>query len=169
MRTTGSPSETVKSPAAIKDAVDSPSGPRYGRPSDRFRPPMALFSPELALLRYDLEHLKVFTPNSTYAEHAFNLIEQSANFFADESKREVAIWPVLGSLLVGKSEWQASIGGGSAKPDRIWLEGPFAYLIVEVKNEPGLEGDLFLQDLVVYGKILAQDKVVSQVHSIPFH
>ena len=37
----------------------------------------------------------------------------------------------------------------------VWLEEFFAYLIVEMKNEPaGLGGDQFLQGLIVYNRIL---------------
>ena len=54
MRTARSPSESVESPASIKGTLESPCGPRYGRPSDRFGPPTALFSRALALLKKDL-------------------------------------------------------------------------------------------------------------------
>ena len=161
MTTTGSPSDSVKSFAAIKGAVDRPTGPRYGRPSDRFGPPTALFSRELALLKYDLEHLEAFTPHSATADHTFNLIEHAADFFDDEGGREKALRPILEKLLVGQSQWQTPISGGSPKPDGVWLEEFFIYLIVEIKNEPGLGGDPFLQGLVAYSKIIAQEKVPS--------
>jgi len=161
MRTTGSPSDSVKSPSAIKGAVDRPTGPRYGRPSDRFGPPTALFSRELALLRYDLEHLEALAPHSTTADHTFDLIEHAANFFDDDGGREAALRPILGKLLVGKSQWQVPIANRSIKSDGVWFEEFFAYLIVEVKNEAGLGGDPFLQGLVVYSKIIAQEKVPS--------
>ena len=161
MRTTGSPSDSVKSPAAIMAAVDRPTGPRYGRPSDRFGPPTALFSRELALLKYDLEHLETFTPHSTIANRTFDLIEHAADFFDDEGGKENALRPVLEKLLVGRSQWQAPIIGRSTKSSGVWLEEFFVYLIVEIKDEPGLGGDPFLQGLVAYSKIIAQEKVPS--------
>ena len=161
MKTTGSPSDSVKSPTAIKGAVDRPTGPRYGRPSNRFGPPTALFSRELALLKHDLEHLEAFTPHSKTADHTFNLIEHAANFFDDGGVREIALRPILEKLLVGKSQWQTQFAGRSTKSDGVWLEEFFVYLIVEIKNESGLGGDPFLQGLVVYSKILAQEKVPS--------
>ena len=167
MRTTSSPSESVKNPVSIRHAIEDPAGPRYGRPSDRFGPPTALFSKELALLRYDLEHLEAFTPKSTDADRAFDLIENAVDFFDDENKREAALRPILGRLLVGKSQWQTLMSNGSAKPDGVWLEEPFTYMIVQVKNEPGLGGDPFLQGLIVYSKTIAQEKVRSP--SCPFH
>jgi hypothetical protein len=161
MRTTSSPSESVKSPASVRGAVEDPIGPRYGRPSDRFGPPTALFSPELALLKYDLEHLDVFTPDSVGAGYAFDLIVNAAGFFDEEDKRKAVLRPILEGLLMGWGRWQVPIAGGSAKADGVWLEDLFTYLIVEMKNEPGLGGDPFLQGLVVYSKVLAQEKVQS--------
>jgi len=168
MKTTGSPSESVKSHAAIGRAVNNPAGPRYGRPSDRFGPPTALFNKELALLRYDLGHLEAFTPDSVDINNAFVFTENAVEFFTDESKREAALRPILGELLPGKNQWQMPTSGGSARPDGVWLEGSFAYLVAEVKNEPGLGGDPFLQGLLAYSKILAQDEVRSpSCHSTP--
>lgn len=140
-----------------------PGGPRYGRPIHRFGPPTALFSEPLALLQQNLGHLESFTPDPEILDHAFNLIEISTGFFADEKTREDSLKTVLGSLLVGQNKWQQSIAEEgtkkSIKPDGVWLEGPFVYLIFELKNEPGLGGDPFLQGLTVYGKITAHDKV----------
>jgi len=147
--------------------MENPTGPRYGRPSNRFGPPTALFSRPLALLRYDLEHLDGFTPSSTDADHAFYFIEKAANFFGEEDEREVALWSILGVLLAGERQWRAPVGDGSAKPYGVWLEGPFAYLIVEMKNDSGLGGDPFLQGLFTYSKIIAQEKVLSP--SCSFH
>ena len=105
MGTASPPSETVRSPVTIKDsAVEHPSGPRYGEPFDCFGPPTALFSPELALLKYDLDHLEAFTPNSTDAERAFNLVEHAEKIFGDRSEREVVLQFALERLLVGKCQ-----------------------------------------------------------------
>ncbi|KAF9644455.1 hypothetical protein BDM02DRAFT_3212847 [Thelephora ganbajun] len=153
-----SPSETVKNAAAVKEAVYNSGGPRYGRPSDRFGPPTALFSEPLALLKYDLEHLESFAPDCRILNPTFELVVTATDFFDDESKREAALKPILRGLLGGQSEWQKSIADGAAKPDGVWLESSLVYLIVELKNEPGLEGDPFLQGLAVYGKIITQDK-----------
>ena len=141
-----------------------PGGPRYGRPTHRFGPPTALFSEPLALLEYDLGHLESFTPNSKMLDRVFDLIVISAGFFVDEKTREVGLKTILKNLLVGRNEWQQSITEegskkSSTKPDGVWLEGPFVYLIFELKNEPGLGGDPFLQGLGVYGKITALEKV----------
>lgn len=166
MRTIGSPSEIVKDPVAIKNVIESPAGPRYGRPHNRYGPPTALFSRELALLRYDLEHLEAFQPNSAEIERAFDLIENAVSVSDEEGKREAGLRSILGGLLAGKRQWHVPIDDGSAKPYGVWLEGSCAYLIVEVKNEEGFGGDPFLQGLLMYSKIIAQEKVPSP--SCPF-
>ena len=67
-------------------------------------------------------------------------------------------------LLTGHGQWQAPIAGTSVNPDAVWLEGLFAYMIIEIKNESGLGGDPFLQGSVLYNK-LGDEKVPSpRVH-----
>jgi len=163
-----SPSDSVKSASAVKDATTDPHGPRYGRPSHRFGPPTSLFSEPLALLEYNLGHLESFTPNHGTLDRAFDLITSSTDFFGDEDKREAVLKLILGGLLPGTNKWQRPTPGKTAQPDAIWLEEPFAYLIVELKNEPGLAGDPFLQTLVSYGKLLVQDEVLFGPHSTTF-
>ena len=155
MRTTASPSESTKDAASVKRTVESPTGPRYGRPSDRFGPPMALFSPELALLRYDLKHLDTLTPDSVGAHRAFAFV---ASF---EDKREAELRYTLGELLRGQGLRQVSIAGGSTQPDGVLLEDIFAYPIVEITNDPGHGGDPFLRGLVAYSKVVARQEVQS--------
>jgi len=154
-----SPSDSVKSASAVKEATIDLRGPRYGRPSYRFGPPTSLFSEPLALLEYNLGHLGSFSPNHGTLNRAFDLITSSTDFFGDEDKREATLKLILGGLLPGMNKWQRPTPGKTAQPYGIWLEEPFAYLIVELKNEPGLGGDPFLQALVSYGKLLVQDEV----------
>ena len=159
-----SPSESVTSLDSIRKTVESLSGPRYGRPSDRFGPPTVLFSPELALLKHDLEHLDEFVPDSMGANLAFELIENATSFSRNEGDRKVALRPILRELL-GNSKWQMLIAN---RPDEGWLEETFAYPIVEIKDDLGFGGDPFLQSLIVYSKALTHEKVWSlscQFHS----
>ena len=93
-------------------------------------------------------------------DHAFNFIVQAANFFADEEEREIGLKHFLESLLPGRTEWQRSTSGKSAKPSAVWLQGVFAYVVLELKNEPGLSGDPFLQSLITYAKLTTQDEVL---------
>ncbi|KAF9647391.1 hypothetical protein BDM02DRAFT_3187992 [Thelephora ganbajun] len=65
---------------------------------------MALFSWELTPLRYDLGHLEAFALDSATADRAFNLVETTADFFDEESKRKAVLRPILGGLLVDKSQ-----------------------------------------------------------------
>ena len=155
------PSDCVKNFANIKATVTGPIGPRYGRPSDRFGPPTALFSKPLAMLRYNLEHLDKVTPDHGTITPAFDFVTTGAAFFDAEEKRGEVLQRLLKSLLGCDAQWQTSIADGKAKPDGVWFEGRFAYLIFELKNEPGLGGDPFLQSLAVYGKMVPQNQVPS--------
>ena len=146
------------------------SGPRYGRPAHRFGPHTALFSKPLALLKYHLDHLESLTPDPVTLDRAFDLIVCAAGFFLDEDDREAGLRHLFKGLLVGwnewkrniwqRNEWQMSTTGTSAKPDGVWLQGHFAYLIVTLKNESGLGGDPCLQGMVSYSKIVAQEEVL---------
>jgi len=156
MKMASSPSEAVMSFASTRDAVEGPSGPRFGRPSDRFGPPTVLFSQELALLRYDLEHLNGLVPDSVDANLAFEFIENATNFSDNEGERELALRPILRGLLADSNRWQALVADG---PGGVWFRETFAYPIIVIKDELGFGGDPFLQGLIVYGKTLAQDKV----------
>ena len=164
MRQGPSPSDSVKSASAVENATIDRHGPRYGRPSDRFGPPTSLFSEPLALLKYNLEHLESFTPNDGMLDRAFNLITSSADFFGGEDNREASLKVILGGFLPGTNTWKRPTPGKTAQPGGIWLEGPFAYLIVGFKNEPGIGGDPFLQALVTYGKLTAQEEVFFSPH-----
>jgi hypothetical protein len=154
-----SPSDCVKSPSSIEKTVLDPGGPRYGRPSDRHGPPTTLFDRSLAGLQYDLEHLDALTPSETAVCNAHSLISHSTGFFGEEYARELFVRDDLASLLSGEGIWQQSTADGVAKPGGVWFEGPYVYLIFELKNEPGLGGDPFLQSLVVYNKIIKDEKV----------
>ena len=90
-----SPSDSVKSAAAIKETVSGPSGPRYGRPSDHYGPPTALFSKPLAFLKYSFEHLESFAPDHGILDAAYDLDTDSADFFAVEALREMSLKGVL--------------------------------------------------------------------------
>ncbi|KAF9779327.1 hypothetical protein BJ322DRAFT_1024686 [Thelephora terrestris] len=151
-----SPSDSVKSSAAVKETSNDPDGPRYGRPSHRFGPPIALFSPPLALLKHQLDHLELLTPDPRTLDNAFKFVTQSADFYENENDRERALNPILKNLLPDDTRWQ-TLTGGKVKQGGV-RAASFIYLIFELKNEQGLGGDPFLQGLVSYGKIVTQDK-----------
>lgn len=163
------PSDSVKSFLSVKKASTSPDGPRYGRPSGRFGPPTALFSGPLAWLKRQLDHPELISPPSASTlDAAFRFVSQSCDFFLSEKAREITLKPILEELLPGITKWQESTASGSARVDAAWIQGAFTYLIVELKNESGLGGDPFLQGLVSYEKIVAQNTVcpVSFPHPI---
>ena len=148
--------------------MECPSGPRFGRPSDRFGPPAVLFSPELAPLKRDLDHLNELPVDREIGGYAVNFTSTAASFFREESSREMALWPILGGLLAGECKWQPTIAGGSVRPDAVLLEDDFPYLIIEIKNEVGLGGDPFLQGLLLYSKFIAYEKVPPPSRSSPY-
>ena len=161
-----SPSDIVKSAAAINETVSGPSGPRYGRPSDHYGPPTALFSKPLAFLKYSLEHLESFTPHQEILNCAYRLVTGSTDFYPDEALREAFLKEVLSDLFTGENEWQEETSDKKASLGGVWLVSDFAYLIVQSKNEPGLGGDPFLQGLVAYGKIMTQEEVLFRISLI---
>ena len=110
-------------------------------------------------MQYDLEHLEALTPLETTIPHAYDLVSRSAEFFDEEDVRELTLQDTLEALLPGSNRWQRPMINGAVKPGRVWFEGPFVYLIFELKNEPGLGGDPFLQSLAVYSKIIKQKEV----------
>ncbi|KAF9643229.1 hypothetical protein BDM02DRAFT_3104685 [Thelephora ganbajun] len=137
------------------ETVCSPSGPRYGRPFNKFGPPTALFSEPLAFLKYDLEHLESFAPDRTTLNSAFKLVAIATDFFDKEGKKEEALKQILRELLAGKNQPTAD---NPPKPDGVWFEGPFACLIAQLKDDPGHGGDPFLQGLLMYGKTITQEE-----------
>lgn len=122
-----------------------------------------LFSEPLALLKYNLKHLELFTSDHTIMGDAYGLVTGSAGFFGAETSREAFLKLVLPKLLRGQNEWQRETSDKKAKSVGAWLEGTFSYLIVELKNERGLGGDPFLRGLVTYGKVIAQKEVLSRI------
>jgi len=166
-----SPSECIKNFSNVKETVLDPGGPRYGRPSDRFGPPTVLFNRALASLQYDLEHLEALTPPKETIPYAFQLVSRSAEFFDEEDWREENLRDILKELLPGQSKWQEPMAGGAIMPGGVWFERCAVYMILQLKNEPGLGGDPFLQSLAVYGKIIQQKEVSPPSPSLwrPFH
>ena len=137
----------------MRETLSGPHGPRYGRSSDRFGPPTALFSKPLALLKHELDHLESLTPNTSTLSMAFQLIATSTDFYDDEKLRETALRSILQMLLPD------GIRNRTAEPDGAWLEGIFTYLILVLKNEQGLNDDPFLRGLTTYGKIVSRESV----------
>ena len=94
-------------------------------------------------------------PRPTDASNAFELVTTAVNFFENEDQRRGALEEIINALVGIDGMWPGEIGA-EAKPDGLWLEGSFAYLVFLLKNEPGLGGDPFLQGLATYGKIVKQ-------------
>ena len=106
---------------------------------------------------------RLYRPNRPW--NSSDLIIAATAFYTDEAQREQALRGPLTSLLHGGSEWQTPINNGTANPDAVWLEGPFTCLILGLRNESGVGGDPFLQNLVVFGKVINQKEVLSPSRS----
>lgn len=157
----GPPDNCVRQISTIQEAVENARGPRYGRPSDRYGLPTALFNQELAILKYDLEHLEAFTPDCPTVENAFELVCSSTAFYPERYYREMCVGGIISALLPGGTSpmLPERTADGGVKPLGAWLEGLFAYLIFRQKDEQGLEGDPFLQSLLVYSKMISEKHV----------
>jgi hypothetical protein len=107
----------VKSFSAVKETVLCPGGPRYGRPSDRFGPPVALFDNALAIFQYDLGHLEAFTPLPINIYHAFDFVTTSTAFFESEEHRDSRLRDTVKALLPGTNKWQEPMPDGTTKPE----------------------------------------------------
>ena len=126
-------------------------------------------------MKYDLEHLDKFTPSSAMMLPAFNLVTRATDFFDNEAIRQDMLQDSLKELLGASSDWPVRIGGSwgleflrrawtegwGAEQDGVWFKGRFACVILALKNEPGLDGDPFLQSLAAYGNVIAQQEVSS--------
>jgi len=159
IKQTASPSDSVGSASAVKDATTGLAGPRYGRPFHRFGPPTALFSKPLALLKYNLEHLESYSPDTQMLDNAFDLIVRATDFPEDEDSREDSLKLTLRKLLPGWDMWRWPTRRMN-KPRAISLEEFSAYVLVELKSESGLYGDPFLQGLIAYSKLITQPEVL---------
>ena len=154
------PTEGVKDPDVTQFVLESSAGPWYGRPFYRFGTPTALFSEQLAILRHELEGSNQF-PSPSCIVHARQLIMSSAGFYYSGAEREATLRPILQNLISGEVLWQERLDDESTRPDGVWAEGHFGYIIAEIENEPGPTGDPTTQGLAMYSKILAQNKVSS--------
>ena len=76
-------SETTSDPSNVQAAVTLPSGPRYGRPSDRFGPPTVLFNEALALLKYSFDHLDRLEPPPPYFGRCLQVRNQGCLLLRD--------------------------------------------------------------------------------------
>lgn len=102
-----------------------------------------------ALSKCEPEHLYLFAPDLLAVGHASYPTYNSIVFSNEDGERDLSsrsVRPVEG-FRVGKIRWQQSIANCAAEPDRVWLKPrtAFAYLIIQIRNGPGLEGDQFLQ------------------------
>ena len=117
-------------------------------------------------MKYDLEHLELFTPDPAMLDDAFKLVTSVTDSFGDEGESILNLKSILGGLLVDWNKWQKPTADKSVQPVGVWLVEYFAYLIVKLKNV-GLGGGPFLQGLVIHSKITAQEEVSFWIVPLP--
>ncbi len=142
-----------------------------GRPAGNFGPPVSLFNPALGLFDHHLRHLD----NESFAlglpsaliqlTHLFMV--QSANSYVNESVRTIAIQDTLNAIFGAPIDRKVRQSLFGIKPDAI-NEGDIPFLVVELKNEAGLEGDASLQAALSYAHIAtaSMDKNISNYSAV---
>jgi hypothetical protein len=145
-----------------------------GRPAGNFGPPVSLFNPALGQFDYDLCHLddESFTvetpPLIVYQTHLF--MDHAMESYSGENERVKAIKGILSEVLRVELDWEVKLklARFGIKPDAINF-GDNPFVVVEVKNEAGIEGDAFLQAALSYAHIASsQGQNVLRLLSLSF-
>jgi len=142
-----------------------------GRPAGNFGPPVSLFNPALGLFDYHLRHLDdesfILDLPPTLIELAHLFMVVSADSYADKSARTLAIKDTLDQIFGVPIDWKVRQTLFGIKPDAI-NKGDIPFLVVEVKNEAGLEGDGSLQAALSYAHIATSsiDKTKSNYRAV---
>ncbi|KAI0808283.1 hypothetical protein C8Q74DRAFT_1363684 [Fomes fomentarius] len=151
-------STTIKTSGTMQELFNADF--HAGRPSDKFGPPAALFSPVLGLLHYHLAHLDDDLPEIRIDHHelqrAHAFISASLESYDNEDARGEAV-KALKASLHPNVQWKPTRNG--ITPDVVF--GSPASLpcgILQLKNEVGLDGDASLQARVSYVKCVTEDK-----------
>lgn len=129
-----------------------------GRPAKNFGPPVSLFNVHLGLFDYRLRHLDDDSSMADLPLHPLLIqlthifMDTSADSYSSESTRTAAIRPVLDWIFPTPLIWEISQSRFGIKPDAVnSVDTPF--VVVQVKNEVGIEGDASLQAAMSYAHI----------------
>ena len=128
-----------------------------GRPGGA---PAAIFNPVLAILQRRLEDLEKVDVSVTQVRLAIQYLQARLPYYTGELDRETAINGLVDAAIGMKGVWGLKISwAGNIAPNAIWWSDEFPILILELKNSMGLGGDAFLQAVIVYSKLVTQEKV----------
>jgi hypothetical protein len=159
-RNQDTPSAGVKTPATIEK---NQANIYNGRPAVNYGPPPSLFNPALAKLTDALRKPEI-APSPDMLRLAHEFIVFQSDFFRDEKERTKDLkerMPAIFDIYGSTCAWEDKETGAAARMDATWStkvhDAPF--MVLEVKNETGLDGDAMLQSTLGYTKILCRDQV----------
>ena len=135
-----------------------------GRPAGNFGPPVSLFNRALGLFDYHLCHLDAEPPivdtNQSIFQLAHMFIKISADVYLEEVNRIDAFKHTIDDIFPAPLDWEVLRPRFGIQPDAI-NTGDNLFVVVEVKNEAGLEGDASLQAALSYAHIASsQGKII---------
>jgi hypothetical protein len=145
--------------------VDAKDDFHAGRPAGNFGPPVSLFNPALGRFHYHLCHLddESFavdtSPLIVYQAHLF--MAHAADSYGEKIARVNVIEHTLSEVLGVALNWEVQLARFGIKPGAINF-GNNPFVVVEVNNEAGIEGDASLRAALSYAHIVS-----SQGQNIP--
>ena len=154
-----SPSEVSKDPQQQAKIFGEDPSIHVGRPGG---PPAAVFNTALATLQRRLDDLEKVDVHPEEVKLAANYLGLAVNYYSTEDDREEAIKTSFIGSMGGEGVWKIWYAG-ETKPDCSWWSDDFPIMVMELKNSCGVSGDAFIQCVVVYSKIIAQDKVLCAI------
>ncbi|TBU52857.1 hypothetical protein BD310DRAFT_888780 [Dichomitus squalens] len=152
------PSYGVSTSAGVrKVVVDNADRFHAGRPAGNYGPPACLFNHALGRLDYRLRHLdddiSESAPPPILMRMVHELMTTAARCYSSEDDRVEAIKTLLGEIFSKALHWKPPRGTYGIVPDAINADNP-PFVVVDVKNEAGLEGDASLQAGLSYTHIV---------------
>ena len=152
-------SSGVSSFAGVNQVADNAKNNFHaGRPAENFGPPVSLFNQALGRFDYHLSHLDTEPPivdtHQSIFQFAHVFMHISAESYPDGATRVEAIKYILNEIFAVPLDWDVLRSRFGITPDAINI-GDNPFLVVEVKNEAGLEGDASLQAALSYGYIVS--------------
>lgn len=154
-----SPSETVGSPARIRELLEGTrSRIHLGRPGGA---PAAIFNPALATLQQRLDGLDQVQVTRQDVEHAASYLKTAIEFYPDDSSRQMAIQEIVDVAVGQGGSWLNTwfSCADRIQPNCSWRHEEFLVMTLELKNVIGLAGNPILQAIVDYSKVVSQLKV----------